>query len=729
MKRSSVDFADTEAKTIPWKIHTLFALIVILLVWACAAAVGPLDQATGRLLGQATTNNLKEGVGKGQTNLIKFTIDAGRKIGAISPMIYGQMIEHAYWSVHLGLWAQLIDNGGFELDRDEKCFNVAQGWELVSTDTGNQFVGKLDDREPFNARFSQQIKISKFTRGEVRLSQKGLYVKRGTDYKGFVFLRGDNTESIHVALLSDTGQELASQDLGKVVGNTWRGFEFVLRSNAECTNAAFVLGLRGEGVLGVDQLQVNPSDTYQGHGTRADMMGLYKTLKPAFIRWPGGTYLIWHHWKSGIGPREMRPVGDGRRVIGQEGEWDPNTFGTDEYMQFCADVSAEPMVNVNIKDGLQNTLEWIEYCNGEMNTQWGSQRARNGHPEPYQVKYWVIDNEPTHRSSEKGFDANQYPRLAREWAAAMKKKDPRIKVLIMGETNLQSYIGSIPEFTTQVVQETAGVIDRLCIHCYYDEALLGMPYKLAEAIGGVKKLIDRSCGGRDVKVALTEWNPQCNTSMGTNMKQPDEMEKNLQAKDFGAGTVNQAIEGAQLFHMMERASAADVLDIATPCQLCVNVGRYKGTWLRSALVQINNHAAWTSPLYHVNALYSRLRQPYLIQTAVEDLPPAEASNKSGIRFPAVDVVATKGKSNRLIVIKVVNNASNQEYTLRFDIQSIKTIKSIKVTEIRADSPLAMNTASAPKAVVPKEGMISPDGTWFVYKLQPHTVAAMEATVE
>jgi alpha-N-arabinofuranosidase len=720
---------NTETRTKLGKMSVMTALISLFLLWAGAEPAQSLQRTDDNPLVQTTPNDVKKGVGKGQANPIKFTIDADKKIGSVSPFIYGQMVEQAYWSVHLGLWAQLIDNGGFELDRDKKYPSVAQGWELTSTDTGNQFDGKLDDQKPFNAGFSQQINIPKFAGGEVRLSQKGLYVKRGVDYKGFVFLRGNKAESIRVALLSNTGEELASQDLGKVADETWRRFEFVLRPNAECKDAAFVLGLRGAVVLGVDQIQIYPSDTYQGHGTRADMVELYKGLKPTFIRWPGGTYLIWHHWKNGIGPFEMRPVGDGRRVTGQVGEWDPNTFGTDEYMQFCKDVRAEPMVNVNIKDSLQNTLDWIEYCNGAMNTQWGSQRVRNGHKDPYQVKYWVIDNEPTILTKQKGFEANQYPQLAREWAEAMKKKDPSIKVLIMGETKVQSYFSAIPEFTAQVVRETKDVIDQLCVHCYYDEALLGTPYRLAGAISTMKKLIDQSCSGRDVKVALTEWNPQCNTSMGENTKQPNEMEKNLQSKPLGAGNMNQAIESAQLFHVMERASAANVLDIATPCQLCVNVDYYTGTWLRSALVQINNHTAWTSPLYHVNALYSRLRQPYLIKIAAKDMPSIQANANSDVSFPAVDVVATRGELKNLIVIKVVSNSRSQEYELRFDIKSIKKIRTIKVTEIRADFPLAMNTASAPQTVVPKEGTISAEGTSFIYTLKPHTVAAMEVTVE
>lgn len=353
---STIKSLNTHTRTIVMKLPIISALIMAFLLLSGSRPANLMRQIPAPAFKQTIPNS------------ISFRIDADKKIGAVSPMIYGQMIEHAYWSVHLGLWAQLIDNGGFELDRDKKYTGVAQGWELTSTNTGNQFTGKLDDQKPFNAGFSQQVSITKYTAGEVRLSQRGLFVKPGVDYKGFIFLRGINIESVRAVLLSDTGEELASMDLSKVTDGTWRRFDFILRPNAECKNASFVLGIKGEGVLNVDQIQINPSDTYQGHGTRADMMELYKGLRPAFIRWPGGTYLIWHHWKNGIGPAETRPVGDGRLVGGQIGEWDPNTFGTDEYMQFCKDVGAEPMVNIGIKDGLQNTLDWIEYCNGAVNT-------------------------------------------------------------------------------------------------------------------------------------------------------------------------------------------------------------------------------------------------------------------------------------------------------------------------------------------------------------------------
>jgi hypothetical protein len=70
--------------------------------------------------------------------VVVFSIDTEKVVGRVSPMIYGQMVEHAYWSEHLGLCAQMIDNRGFESDRDGVYDDVAQGWKVVSTDRNNR---------------------------------------------------------------------------------------------------------------------------------------------------------------------------------------------------------------------------------------------------------------------------------------------------------------------------------------------------------------------------------------------------------------------------------------------------------------------------------------------------------------------------------------------------------------------------------------------------------------
>jgi alpha-N-arabinofuranosidase len=647
--------------------------------------------------------------------MLTIEVHPDRDKGPISPMIYGQMVEHAYWSVHLGLWAQMLDNGGFEMDRDRVHARVAQGWKVFSTCSGNAVTSKVDDDRPYNAKSSQKISVTRYTGGEVRLLQNGLHVTPDVAYTGFIFLRGHIHGEVSVCLLSGMNVRLCEHTLERIDHDAWRKYPFSLKPTKESPNAAFVVNIRGEGDLWLDQAYVSPADTFRGHGTRADIVQLYQGLKPAFIRWPGGTYLIWHHWKSGIGPLEDRYYGDGRRLgnagITHAGEWDPNTFGTDEFIQFCRDLGSEPMINVNIKDGLQNTLDWIEYCNGAADTHWGKLRATYGHPEPYNVRYWVVDNEPLVRSDQKALNGEVYPIAARAWAQAMKEKDPGMTVLIMGDHDMEAHTDAVPAFSASVIKHTADYIDRLCVHCYYDQTahapLQGMPYKLGESIGRLKEMIDQYSGGRDVKVALSEWNPESGTNVGGNM--------------------GQALEAAQIFHMLERKSADGALDMATPCQLCVNVDRYRGYWLRSALVQITNSAAWTSPMYHVNRLYAQLWEPRLVETTSDDIPEVRSQAFTGFSFPALDVVAATGGTPSRIVIKAVNNTDGQAHEVRFVIRSVTRVTRIRVHEVCAETIHAMNTQFSPNQIVPVEKEIPPGDTDFACVIKPYSVSVFEVS--
>ena len=57
----------------------------------------------------------------------------------------------------------------------------------------------------------------------------------------------------------------------------------------------------------------------------------------------------------------------------------------------------------------------MRYCNAPATDEWGAKRAANGHPEPYNVKYWEIDNEMW----EMGID--RYEKCVRDFSTAMRK--------------------------------------------------------------------------------------------------------------------------------------------------------------------------------------------------------------------------------------------------------------------------------------------------------------------
>lgn len=137
-------------------------------------------------------------------------------------------------------------------------------------------------------------------------------------------------------------------------------------------------------------------------GIRKDVIDHLKRITPSVIRWPGGCFASSYDWRDGIGPRAKRP----RRTsywndkfkpdvpIGPQ-RFDPNHFGTDEFMRLCQLTGARPYLNANTRSLTAHEFDrWVEYCNSPAgSTTLADERARNGSREPYGVRYWGIGNE------------------------------------------------------------------------------------------------------------------------------------------------------------------------------------------------------------------------------------------------------------------------------------------------------------------------------------------------
>lgn len=126
------------------------------------------------------------------------------------------------------------------------------------------------------------------------------------------------------------------------------------------------------------------------NGIRKAVIDHLRTIKAPVIRFPGGCFADSYDWRDGIGPRDKRP-----RTNNFWGGSDTNHFGTNEFVQFCKLVGAEPYLAGNVRSlPAQQFVEWVEYCNSPAgNTTLADTRAAAGFKEPFDVKYWGIGNE------------------------------------------------------------------------------------------------------------------------------------------------------------------------------------------------------------------------------------------------------------------------------------------------------------------------------------------------
>jgi len=126
-------------------------------------------------------------------------------------------------------------------------------------------------------------------------------------------------------------------------------------------------------------------------GFRIDVVEAMRKIKPAVIRWPGGCFADDYHWRDGIGPQNDRPKSVN---IHWGNVIESNEVGTHEFIRFCQLVGAEPYFAGNLGSGtVREMRDWVEYCNYPGESSLSLERAKNGAPEPFGIRYWGVGNE------------------------------------------------------------------------------------------------------------------------------------------------------------------------------------------------------------------------------------------------------------------------------------------------------------------------------------------------
>ena len=134
--------------------------------------------------------------------------------------------------------------------------------------------------------------------------------------------------------------------------------------------------------------KAGPAGGGQWH-LRDDIITALKRIQIPNLRWPGGCFADYYHWRDGIGQTRPTMV---NTVWG--GVTEDNSFGTHEYMELIQRLGAEPFIVGNVGSGtVQEMSQWWEYLRAPQGSPLGDERARNGHPEPYNIRFWGVGNE------------------------------------------------------------------------------------------------------------------------------------------------------------------------------------------------------------------------------------------------------------------------------------------------------------------------------------------------
>ncbi len=357
------------------------------------------------------------------------TLHGDRAGAPISPFIYGQFIEHLGRCIYGGIWAEMLEDRKFyfPITAEYRPYRALTdtAFPVVGASPW-QIIGAADDvtmveEDSFVGRHTPRIRTN------AGIRQRDLAVVEGRDYVGYIWLAApESTASVEVALVWGEDEKARRTVRLKNVKRGYRKYPLEFTAGTGTDKAMLEIRVEGGDVM-VGTVSLMPADNVRG--MRADTLGLLKQLGATMYRWPGGNFVSGYNWRDGIGDRDRRPPRKNPAWTGVE----HNDFGLDEFIDFCREVGAEPVIAVNTGFGdAYSAAQEVEYTNGSTDTVGGSWRAKNGHAKPYGVHCWCVGNEMFGPWQLGFMQLSHYVQKHNEVARAMWDADPSIRLIGVG---------------------------------------------------------------------------------------------------------------------------------------------------------------------------------------------------------------------------------------------------------------------------------------------------------
>ncbi|MDD4796795.1 MAG: hypothetical protein PHO66_03395 [Eubacteriales bacterium] len=444
----------------------------------------------------------------------------------LSRLVFGHNLEHTRSCIHNGLSAQLLRNRKFA---GKPCQASGQALEWVTigetayfymdyydTYTRHEQPEKMTRRNEL-----QSQKMQNYVAGRCcGLAQSGIALQADRPYEVRLVLKSAAPLTVWVRLVSADGGTAYAQSALEVTSNQWNTYRLFLTPCAQDGNARFEFGFDAVGELAVGAASLLPGNHF--YGMRPDVVEALQKIGATLLRWPGGNFAGEYRWKDGLLESDMR----GPMCSYMENETQPHTHGfdfhevgIDEFIALCQKIGAEPFLTINLAwDSPEECAQWVEYCNGDAQTTWGSLRARRGHTQPYGVKYWSLGNEMGYGHMEGPNTPQAYAQKAQACAQAMLAIDSSLALFSSG-----------PYPDAAWVQNSAAplssVADYISLHSYdpfdivrdmnfttLDSTLQsyaqisGAPLRNFELIKGLRAALDTARPARPIAISFDEWN-------------------------------------------------------------------------------------------------------------------------------------------------------------------------------------------------------------------------------
>ncbi len=433
-------------------------------------------------------------------------IDASQTKEPISKYIYGQFIEHLGRCIYGGIWAEMLEDRKFYfpitanydpyrrirgVPRDNPYAIVAASpWQIIGPPDSVTMVKE----DSFVGEHTPLIQPG----GGIRQLDLGLV--RDKQYVGYIYLKAQQQRA-NVTVSLVWGNNPQDQDSAQFLAaaNKYVKHPFKFTAGADTSSGKLEIKVADRACF-VGTVSLMPADNIEG--MRADTLAVLKDLDASMYRWPGGNFVSGYDWRDGIGDRDKRPPRTNPAWTGVE----HNDFGINEFVHFCRLVGAEPLVTVNTGFGdAYSAAAELEYANGSTDTLMGALRAKNGDPEPFNVRYWCIGNEMFGNWQLGHMSLEHYVRKHNWVVDKMREVDPDIVPIASGNAG---------SWSEGLLRSCANHIDLIAEHFYCQERrdLIEHTSQIADNIKRkvefhqqLRQKLD-SLKGKDIRIAMTEWN-------------------------------------------------------------------------------------------------------------------------------------------------------------------------------------------------------------------------------
>ena len=444
------------------------------------------------------------------------------------------------------------------------------------------------------------------------------------------------------------------------------------------------------------------------NGIRTDVVEAMKKLKIPNLRWPGGCFADTYHWKDGIGPKAQRPT-----MVNAwwGGVTEDNSFGTNEFLNMCEMLGAEPYLAANIGTGTpQELIDWVQYVSYTGVSPMSKLRKQNGRLKPWNVTYWGVGNEAW------GCGGNMRPEYYadkyREYATFMTgwSNDKKIYRIAAGANS-----GDLN--WTEVLMKTIplNMIEGIGLHHYavidwdkkgsatdYTEQQYFTTMKRAlymdELINKNEAILDKYDPNKKIGLVVDEWGGWYEVEPGTN---PGFLYQQNTMRDaiLAASTLNIFNNHSERVRMANLAQAINVLQ---------------------SVILTQEEKMILTPTYHVMEMYNVHMDATLIPLNVK----SEDYEFEKEKLPAISASASKDSVGN-VHISMANIDMNKEQQITIDVSdyNLSTVKGRVLTSGRVQD---RNTFENPNKIKPAAFTgASISGSTLTVKIPPFSVVVLE----